>query len=185
MHGDRDLAPSLAPHEERHRVGRLLERLVGVTTAFECFLEVGALGSAQIRGMETTDLAVLTTTQMRGLDLTRARLAEIRIASSCLAEANLEGVDLRLPALGRKAGEQVTAILRPADFTIRSVPKRVEGLGDPMHGLLTVAPNLERVVAELGRRGPGERVLGLVTATPLAQRGPRSGRERRRRARRG
>ena len=27
-------------------VGRLLERLVGVTTTFECFLEVGALGSA-------------------------------------------------------------------------------------------------------------------------------------------
>ena len=29
-----------------------------------------------------------------------------------------EGVELRLPAGGRKAGEQVTAILRPADFTL-------------------------------------------------------------------
>jgi spermidine/putrescine transport system ATP-binding protein len=28
------------------------------------------------------------------------------------------GVELRLPAAGRKAGEQVTAILRPADFTL-------------------------------------------------------------------
>lgn len=29
-----------------------------------------------------------------------------------------EGVELRLPAVGRKPGEQVTAILRPADFTL-------------------------------------------------------------------
>ena len=29
-----------------------------------------------------------------------------------------EGVELRLPAAGRKPGEQVTAILRPADFTL-------------------------------------------------------------------
>lgn len=38
-----------------------------------------------------------------------------------------EGVDLRLPALGRKAGEQVTAILRPADFTLgpTGIPGRV------------------------------------------------------------
>ena len=32
-----------------------------------------------------------------------------------------EGVDLRLPAAGRKAGEKLTAILRPADFTLGTV----------------------------------------------------------------
>lgn len=38
-----------------------------------------------------------------------------------------EGVELRLPALGRKAGEQVTAILRPADFALGAtgIPGRV------------------------------------------------------------
>ncbi len=38
-----------------------------------------------------------------------------------------DGVELRLPVLGRKAGEQVTAILRPADFTLgpTGIPGRV------------------------------------------------------------
>ena len=37
-----------------------------------------------------------------------------------VANAGIGRVEMRLPATGRKAGEQVTAILRPADFSLGS-----------------------------------------------------------------
>jgi len=49
-----------------------------------------------------------------------------------------DGVVLRLPAQGRKAGEQVTAVLRPADFTlattgIRGTVSRAVYLGSDLY----------------------------------------------------
>ncbi|MCU0905037.1 MAG: ABC transporter ATP-binding protein [Tabrizicola sp.] len=41
-----------------------------------------------------------------------------RIEGSEALARTVDGVELRLPATGRKPGEQVTAILRPADFTL-------------------------------------------------------------------
>jgi spermidine/putrescine transport system ATP-binding protein len=54
-----------------------------------------------------------------------------------------EGVELLLPAAGRKAGESLTAILRPADFTlaaegIAGTVTRAVYLGSDLH--LSVTP---------------------------------------------
>ena len=55
-----------------------------------------------------------------------------------------DGVEMRLPATGRKPGEKVTAILRPADFTlgalgIPGIVKRAVYLGSDLY--LFVQPN--------------------------------------------
>jgi spermidine/putrescine transport system ATP-binding protein len=44
-----------------------------------------------------------------------------RIAGTLALARTTEGLELTLPSQGRKAGEKVTAILRPADFTISTV----------------------------------------------------------------
>jgi bifunctional non-homologous end joining protein LigD len=47
--------------------------------------------------------------------------------------------------------DEVSAGLSPSRFDITSVPDRVAAHGDPMHDLLSAAPDLDRAIAKLGR----------------------------------
>lgn len=136
-------------------VGRLLERLVGLTTRFEAFLDSGALGSAAgidlllelfdsaitFRAryqrhedlLALTDLLVLDTTNPRayGGVLRRLRTELKKLPGS---EVSLEPLLARLPAEG--AGITLESLRGLSDAQIAQALRRLTGqLGDAAHAL--------------------------------------------------